>query len=174
MHDPFCSRNFFLLFREQFYSLMRSFNLARSQAPNVAIRMQTYWQFVDFSNSIPKSLFYQSKKIFCPQMKKKKRKAFVWSSFSFRQTGWNLPHSARGNLQTFAKYYLCTSRLLYVLTFASSKMNEFFFGAKNTNKCLLLTLGFGSKCLKRHVVVLYMYRQMQRNASSPVQHVQHD
>ena len=30
------------------------------------------------------------------------------------------------------------------------------FGAPNTNKCLPLTLGFGSKCLKRHVVVLHV------------------
>lgn len=76
MHDPFCSIDFGLLNWEQFYSL-RSFNPACSQAPNVAIKMHTYRQLVDFSDPIYSSLYfiYQKRYFLFPQKKRiKKRK----------------------------------------------------------------------------------------------------
>ena len=63
MHDPFCSRDFVLINRKQFYFL-GSFNPAPKQiksgdttnhAQIVAIKMQTCRQFVEFSDPIPKS-----------------------------------------------------------------------------------------------------------------------
>ena len=55
--------------------MVRGFNAARSQPPNVAIKMQTYRQFVDFSNPIPKSLLLSTKKdILSPNEEQKREK----------------------------------------------------------------------------------------------------
>lgn len=71
---PFVPEILFSLTESNFIVSLRSFHPARSQAPNVAIKMQTCRQFVDFSDRIPKSIFYLSKKIFCLQMKNEERK----------------------------------------------------------------------------------------------------
>ena len=68
VHDPFSSRDYVLLNRKQIYFL-RSFNPACSQAPNVAIKMQTCRQSVDFN-----LYFIYQKNIFSPNKEQKREK----------------------------------------------------------------------------------------------------
>ena len=104
-----------------------------NQARNAAIKKQTCRQFVDFTDPVPKSLFYPSKKT-------NERKEFVAFSLSFRQTGRKV-YSTRISRTFFLtckslpSIASCISHLFHLLTFASYKMDHCFW-TTNTNKNL--------------------------------------
>ena len=127
---------------------MRSFDTT-NQALNVAIKVQTCRQFVDFIDPGPSLYFIHQK-----EQKRKKNS----SHFRFRFGKQVAEFTAQEFpelfccLQKFAKYYIWISRLFHLLTFAFYKMDEYFWTTdkdKILRECLPWALS-----LKRQVVVL--------------------
>ena len=121
------------------------------QVRNVAIKVQTCRQFVDFIDPVPKSLFYPSKK------KTNERKEFVAFSLSFRQTGRKV-YSTRISRTFFLickslpSIASCISHLFHLRpNFRVLKNGRMFLDYKYRQKfeCFPLVLS-----LKRYVVVL--------------------